>query len=224
MSLYLFLDEGGNFDFSSTGTCYYTFTCVAMQREFNVCHELSSYKYDVIEYGKDIDRFHCTDDNPHVRRRVFKIIQNHLEALKIDNVTVRKCKTGPALQEPSQFYARMLGYLIRHVLEQYDLSRIEEVIVITDNLPLKKQRASFKKAIKVTLAKMLPDGANYRVLHHPSGSHYGLQVADYCNWAIQRKWETGDDTHHQTIRPAIRSEFNIFRTGTRKYYEDGRPL
>jgi len=224
MRLYLFLDEGGNFDFSSNGTCYYTFTCVSMQREFNVCHALSSYKYDVIEYGKSLDRFHCTEDNAHVRERVFGIIQDHLDSLKIDNVTVRKCKTGTALQEPSKFYSRMLGYLIKYVLEQYDLAVVEEVIVITDNLPLKKQRESFRKAIKSTLAHMLPDEASYRVLHHNSGSHYGLQVADYCNWAILRKYETGDDTHYNTLEPAIRSEFDIFRTGVRKYYDDGREL
>ena len=222
--LYLFLDEGGNFDFSVNGTCHYSITCVTKERNFMMYPELDNYKYDVIEFGKDIDHFHCTEDNPHVRARVFGIIQASLSSLKIDSIIVRKCKTGISLQDPAKFYSKMIGYLIRHVISRYDITQIEEVIVITDTLPVKRSRETFQKTIKLTLASMLPVGASYRVLHHASRAHYGLQVADYCNWAIFRKWENGDDTHYRTIRPALRSEFDIFRSGTTRYYNDGRPL
>ncbi len=221
--LYLFLDEGGNFDFSRKGTCYFTFSCATMERNFTIYEALDHYKYEVIEFGKDVHHFHCSNDNPHIRKRVFEIIQSHLNSIKINSLIVRKCKTGTALQEPPQFYARMVGYLIRYVMNGCDLSLVEEVIVITDSLPSKKKEV-FQKAIKMTLAKMLPSGVSYKILHHPSSSHYGLQVADYCNWAILRKWETGDDTHYKTIKPAIKSEFDIFRTGTTRYYDDGKPL
>ncbi len=220
--LYVFLDEGGNFDFSHKGTHHYSFSCVTMEREFSIYPDLDHYKYEIIEFGKDMEHFHCANDNTHVKARVFGIIQAHLRSLKIDSLIVRKCKTNPALREPARFYAKMIGYLVRHVLERYDLLGIAEVIVITDNLPMKKRREAFKKAIKSTLADMLPAGAIYRVLHHSSRAHYGLQVADYCNWAIFRKWESNDDTHYQTISTGIRSEFDIFRFGTTKYYDDGR--
>jgi hypothetical protein len=154
--LYLYLDEGGNFDFSASGTRHYSFTCVVMVRPFSIYNELDNYKYDVIEYGKILDKFHCCEDNPHVRAKVFEIISNHLEDMHTHSVIVRKCKTGNALQEPSKFYSKMLGYLIRYVVGRYNTSAIEEVIVITDNLPIKRQRQAFEKAIKITLADMLP--------------------------------------------------------------------
>lgn len=223
--LYLFLDEGGNFDFSPTGTRHYTFTSVAMQRDFAIYQDLDHYKYDVIEFGKELCHFHCAEDNAHIKQRVFGIIQTHQTSFRIDNVVVRKCKTGTSLQEPSNFYSRMVGYLIKYVIGRYDLSTIDEVIVITDALPIKKQREAFQKAIKVTLAAMLPQGITYRVLHHPSSAHYGLQIADYCNWAIFKKWETGHRVHYDTVAPAIRSEFDIFRSNkTIRYYDDGNPL
>lgn len=222
--IYVFLDEGGDFNFSSTGTCYYSFTSVTMRRDFSIYPVLDGYKYDVIEFGKELDHFHCTDDNPYVRQRVFGIIKDHLNELKIDSLVVRKCKTGTALQEPSKFYPRMLAYQVKYVLSGLDLREVDEVIVITDNLPVNAKRQIFQKAIKTTLAAMLPANAKYRVIHHPSRSHYGLQIADYCNWAIFKKWESGKDIHYQTIKPAITSEFDIFRTGTIRYYEDGRAL
>jgi hypothetical protein len=32
--IYLFLDEGGNFDFNAAGTKYFSLTCVTMKRPF----------------------------------------------------------------------------------------------------------------------------------------------------------------------------------------------
>lgn len=221
---YLFLDEGGNFDFSQTGTCYYTISCVTMFRPFNVCHDLTEYKYDLIEDRHDLEHFHCGHDNSHIKKRVFGMINDHINDLRIDSVIARKCKTRMRLKEPPKFYARILGYLIKNVLEQYDLSKIEEIIVITDRLPVKRNKRAFEGAIKTTLASMLPPAATYRVLHHSSGSHCGLQITDYCNWAIFRYWESGDDTHYKIIQPAIRSEYDMFEKGNVKYYDDGRPL
>ena len=92
------------------------------------------------------------------------------------------------------FYPRMLGHLIRHVTEQEraELDSMKELIVITDSIPIKKKRAAVEKAVKTVLKRMLPSGCRFRVLHHASMSNMGLQLADYCNWAIFRKWESGD--------------------------------
>lgn len=42
--------------------------------------------------------------------------------------------------------------------------------------------------------------------------------ADYCSWAAFRKWEHGETAHIDRIRTAVRSEFEIFRTGATFYY------
>ncbi|MDE0622828.1 MAG: hypothetical protein OXH83_14285 [Bryobacterales bacterium] len=43
-------------------------------------------------------------------------------------------------------------------------------------------------------------------------------MADYCSWAIQRKWEKAELYAYDRIKPAIRSELDIFRRGTTHYY------
>jgi hypothetical protein len=45
-----------------------------------------------------------------------------------------------------------------------------------------------------------------------------VQVADYCNWAVFRKWQRGETEFYDQIKPALRSEFDIFRTGVTYYY------
>lgn len=215
---YLFLDEGGNFDFSPTGTRYSILSSVAMRRPFPTLGPLDDFKHDCLEYGLDTEYFHCADDNIHVRRKVFELIARHLDSLRIDSLIVEKAKTGPALRADEAFYPKMLGYLLRYVIKLEVVNGVEELIVITDTIPVQKKRRAVEKAIKTALAAMLPAGMRYRILHHASRSHYGLQVADYCNWAVFRKWQKGDTEFYDQIRPAIRSEFDIFRTGVTHYY------
>lgn len=217
-TLYIFLDEGGNLDFSPTGTPYFTLTSVTCRRPFTLNTQLDSYKYDLIEFGKDKQYFHCSEDNRHIREGVFSRIATRLPDMKLDSLIVEKRKTGPALREERRFYPEMLGYLLRYIIRRESGDHIEEIVVITDEIPLKNKRQAVEKAVKQTLSHMLPDEVVYRVLHHSSRAHYGLQVADYCNWAIYRKWMTDDRAHYNQIRSAIASEFEIFRSGKTYYY------
>ena len=69
---YLFLDEGGNFDFSDKGTRYFTMTSVLKFRPFQTFSKLTSLRYDLIETGLDIEYFHASEDRQAVRNQVFK--------------------------------------------------------------------------------------------------------------------------------------------------------
>jgi len=60
--LYLFLDEGGNFDFSKTGTKYFVITSLTKQRPFAAYKELVELKYDLIESGVNLEYFHAAED------------------------------------------------------------------------------------------------------------------------------------------------------------------
>lgn len=55
------------------------------------------------------------------------------------------------------------------------------------------------------------------IYHHDSKSNFDLQIADYFNWAVYRKWDRNDTRSYDLIRSVVKSEFAIFRTG-RTYY------
>ena len=215
---YIFLDEAGNFDFSANGTRYFVLTSVSMRRPFGWCQLIDDYKYDCIEYGLENEYFHCADDNKHVRGRVFDIIGNHLNSLCIDCLVVEKAKTSPTLREDRRFYPEMLGHLLEFVLPKEFAVNTHEIIVITDTIPVNKRRKAIEKGIQLALTEKLSPGIKYRILHHDSRSHYGLQVADYCCWAVYRKLQTGETTWFDQIRKAVRSQLDIFRDETRYYY------
>ena len=218
---YLFLDEGGNFDFSAKGSRYFTMTSVLKFRPFETSNRLAALRYDLIETGLDIEYFHASEDWQAVRNQVFDILCSDLDRFEVDSIVVEKPKTEPELQVGSHFYPRMLGYLLGYVLNRVLFKEVAEVIVITDQLPLQKKRKAVEKAIKHTLKEMLPDDVLYRLLHHSSKSASGLQIADYFNWAIFRAWEQGDRRSLERIEPVIKSQAEIFRNGTTYYYEHG---
>lgn len=215
---YIFIDEGGDLGFTPQSSEWFVLTSVTTRRPFLFDGRLSDYRYDCLEYGLPTEYFHCADDNGHVRRRVFEIISAHLDDIQVDALVVEKRKAGPALREEKRFYPEMLGYLLRFVVERELSRQAEELIVITDTLPLQRKRVAIEKAIKQTLGQVLPGGCRYRVVHHASRAHFGLQVADYCTWAVLRKWTRGACPEYEQIKPALASEFEIFRRGTRLYY------
>jgi hypothetical protein len=215
---YIFLDEGGNFDFTPNGTKYLTFTAVLMKRPFALDRALTELRFDLIEEGLELEEFHATEDRQHTRDRVFARISEDLPSLRIDSIIVEKSKTEPNLQIPEQFYPKMLGYLLRWIIQKESLANASEIIVVTDEIPLKKKRNAMEKAIKPTLKYMLPSEAKHRIMHHDSKSCCGLQVADYANWAIYRKWKDNDTRSYEIIEEGIRSEFPIFRFGNKHWY------
>ncbi len=216
--LYIFLDEAGDFDFSPSGSKHFIMASVTRERPFGDYSEFVNLKYGLVEQGMDIEYFHASEDRQAVRDQVFDIIQRNLTGMRIDAVIVEKRKTGPSLREATRFYPRMLGYLLRYVLERQSLDEYAEVIVFTDRIPVRGKRKAVEKAIKITLSNMLPKTARYRLLHHDSKSNFQLQIADYCNWAIYRRWSRGDLRSYDLIKSAVRSEFGIFRSGTITYY------
>ncbi len=216
--LYIFLDEGGNLDFSLTGTKYFTLTALSKVRPFEAYRQLNELKYDLVEHGMEIEYFRASEDRQAVRDKVFNVINTHLDQTRIDTLVAEKRKTGPSLQAEERFYPEMLGYLLPYVINGYDLNLFEKIIIFTDSVPIHRKRQAIEKAIKKVLVHKLPIGITYYIFHHASKSNYDLQIVDYCNWAIYRKWERQDFRSYEIIGRVVKSEFDIFKDGSRYYY------
>ena len=216
--LYVFLDEGGNLDFSPQGTKYFILSSLTKERPFYAGKDLIELKYDLVESGTGLEYFHAAQDRQAVRDAVFRIVARYLEGVRVDALVVEKRKVPPALRADEAFYPRMLGVMLTSLLHDQPLSLISEVIVFTDSLPVNRRRQAIEKAVKTVLAEMLPAGVRFRIFHHDSKSNYDLQIVDYCNWAIYRKWTMGDTRSYDLIRSVVRSEYELYRDNTDVFY------
>lgn len=216
--LYLFLDEGGNLDFSLNGTKYFTLTSITKERPFYAFSDLTDLKYDFIEKGVALEYFHASEDRQLVRDEVFNIINKHFKNSEIDSLVVEKRKTRPESKKEIVFYPVLLGALLNIIFKRFKLDNYKKLIIFTDSIPVNKKRETVEKSIKLVLSKVLPKDFEYSILHHSSKSNFDLQIADYCNWAIYRKWDKGDVRSYNLIKKYIKYEFDVFHSKTKYYY------
>jgi hypothetical protein len=93
----------------------------------------------------------------------------------------------------------------------------DELLVIAASLGTRKKQATFHEAIQDVVTQVVP-AAHFRTAAWSAASDPCLWVADYCCWAIQRKWERGDDRSYRLIAGKIQSEFEPFRRSAKTSY------
>jgi hypothetical protein len=69
----------------------------------------------------------------------------------------------------------------------------DELLEVAATIGTKRKANAFRSAVNDVVQQVSPV-ANYQTAHWQANTHPGLQVADYCSWAVQRKWEHHDPT------------------------------
>lgn len=216
-SLFIFLDEAGNDDFSPSGTRYLVWTTITTENAALLVPDLYELKHSICASRLDLDHFHATSDKQRVRDRVFELLApcSHLQ---VDSLIVEKAKTYPSIANYLDLYPRMCFYLLRFVFDRFHLAIYDHVFIFLDYLAVKGKREALVKGIKEGLSPLLAGAKRYSIHQHRSMSHPYLQVVDYYCWAIYRKWEAGDTRAYDLVEDQIVSEFDIFRRGTERFY------
>ena len=99
-TLFIFIDESGNFDFSPNGTKYFSISAISTLDPLGK-EGLEKIKYNLMENGNNIEYFHASEDEQFVRNIIYNFIEN-LEDIEIDSVIVQKNKANPSLYIPEK--------------------------------------------------------------------------------------------------------------------------
>lgn len=227
--LFIFVDESGDFNFSPSGSKYYIFTCIITHSPSENINELNELRHRILsrELFKELSdvyienniayRFHATEDVQIVRDEVFSLITK-MKFFKTHSIVIPKNKTNPSIRLPIKFYPKTLSSLLDYVFKRYKYSNL---IIFVDGNPVNTQKTAFVKAIKEYIAQKSPK-TSYSIHCPPSFGNYFLQIADYVNWAIYRKWDSGghDLRSYNLISKFLGStEKNIYAMGTIEYYK-----
>jgi hypothetical protein len=83
----------------------------------------------------------------------------------------------------------------------------DRLLAVASDLGTRKRRGAFHIAVDdaVRASARCP----YRVAFWPNMSEPCLVVADYCTWAIQRRWERNDGRSHELIAGKVASEVKV---------------
>jgi hypothetical protein len=208
--IFVFADEAGNFDFSGGrgASRYFILTTVALE-DCSVGDALLALRRQLAWEGVEqatVD-FHATEELQAVRDRVFALLGG-LD-FRVDVSIFNKAKVTPHLQaDQSRFYKQAWFLHFKYVVRQI-ANTDDEMLVITAALGTKNLRAKFKAAVEDVVYQVAPT-IPARVAQWAGASDPCLWLADWCCWAVQRKWERSDHRSHAFISSKIKSEFEFF--------------
>ena len=203
---YIFLDESGNLDFGGKGSRHLILTAVSMRLPSALTDALDEYRYECLAAGMNREYFHCFEDVWAVRRHVFGLIARHAQQISVDCLVGIKETGSLSRREVGEVYSGMMESLLLSTLSAESGSGVERVAIVTDTIPVQSRQKRQDKGIKKPLIQLRALKDDYYIFHHQSRSHFGLQIADYCSWAIFRKHEMGDARFYEYLQAAIRSE------------------
>jgi hypothetical protein len=212
---YVFADEAGNFDFSrQPGASRYFILCTIASTDCDVGDALLSLRRELGWRGLHLDRvFHATEDPQAVRDEVFALLAGM--DCWVDATILEKSKAQAHLKDQAQLYK--MAWFLHFKKLVWHMSSSDRLFVAASSLGTKKARHALHAAVDEVVLQLSPC-RSHRVAFWPADSDPCLQVADYCTWAIQRRWERGDERSHALIAPKIRSEFDVWQRGQEHYY------
>lgn len=155
--------------------------------------------------------FHAKDDLPEVRREVFKVLERQdfsFHALVrtmsavVRRVRFRNERDPTYRYRPTELYDSAVRRLFDRKL--HTQPAFEVVFASRGKARTQALREHLLKAQAVSrkAAGTYPDAAIH-VRAMPACQHAGLQVADYCLWALQRLFTKGEDRFLSLIWPKV---------------------
>lgn len=215
--LYVFADEAGDLKFNRKGNTsrYFTLTTIAMT-SCNISHELLDLRRRLAFEGAPLLRqFHATEDKQAVRDEVINVIKP--VALRIDVTLFDKPKIYPHIAA-NEFYVYQWAwfYHLRYVYPSL-AKMADQILIIAAALGSANTARRYEQSFESAVIQIV-DSETTRHAFWPAISEPCLQVADYCSWAIQRKWERSDSRAYDVIRNRIVTEYDFLQPSSRTFY------
>ncbi|MBU2036642.1 DUF3800 domain-containing protein [Patescibacteria group bacterium] len=229
-TLYLFVDESGNFDFSPNGTKYFVLSCLCTFLPVREREKIIDLRYRALKNGIDQEFFHATEDSQDIRNKVFDIIKNLKDDFEIHSVVAQKNKAnstlyieeykkrGKAIRRivGAEFYQRACRTLLQYIFNRPNFQHADRIIVVLGAIFTKEKQSLICRTLKKYLKEKCLK--SFEIYFHQAKADINCQIADYCGWAIAIKWERKEDRSFILINDKVKSEFEMFKSGNIEYY------
>jgi len=159
--------------------------------------------------------FHATSDAQIIRDHVFLEMQNY--DFSIQATICEKSKARPQVTASKARFYKIPWYYHCKLGVAPHLEKPTGVFITAASLGTKKEKIAFVTALNDVQSQSFPD-IPCRIDFRPCATDPCMQVADYCAWAIQRKWEKGDSRSYDLIKSRITREYDLWSHGRDHHY------
>ncbi len=183
-TLFLFVDEAGNFDFSPNGTKFFILNVLSTLDPFELATSLLKLRYDLIKEntcGTHLEEegfFHASEDTQAVRDKVFDILANPSQTIRVDSIISQKNKLNPACyKNHREFYEILAKPLLKYAFNRAVWRNYEKVVVVFSSLFDKSKRGIMKQSFKSLIKTQAR--VPFSIYFHNSKFDLCSQAVDY---------------------------------------------
>ena len=136
-TLFLFIDESGNFDFSPGGTKYFIMAALSTTDPYSIGAPLLGLRYELLPNysgGRALEEngyFHASEDDQSVRNTVFSTIMKNGKDMRVDAVIAQKNKANPAFHKQQiELYQKMGEVLLKYILKRASWGNYNHIVLV----------------------------------------------------------------------------------------------
>lgn len=213
---YIFADEAGCFTFENKAhVSKYFILCTVLMDECSVGNTLLELRRQLARQNAPLgEYFHASEDQQRIRDAVFEAITPHNFCIHATIMEKAKALLHIRATKPT-FYKYGWFFHFRHGVAKL-IKPDCDTLVSAAALGTRKEKASFTSAIEEVMQRTIP--GKWSIDFCPSATEPCLQVADYCAWALQRKWERNDLRSYNLIKDRIVYEYDLWQKGEKRHY------
>ncbi|MER6993072.1 DUF3800 domain-containing protein [Saccharopolyspora hirsuta] len=208
--VFMYADETGNLDYQQhEGASRYFGIATAVIRDHGkALNEALLLRAELHARGVGLKKgfFHATDDSHPTRKEVFSLIAE--QGWRLDATMLDKHKAYDRVRKAGEVYLyKMAWYLHFKYVAPIVAAKGDRLFVVAATLGTNARKKAFESALHDVCQVQGPHGRDVHLCHWPAPTSWGLQVADYAAWAVQRKMEKGKEQYWSMIVDSLQTCF-----------------
>ena len=178
-TLFVYIDESGNFDFSASGTKHFVMTAFVTTDPMQTATKLARLKYSLLSQGVNLSNFHASEDSQRVRNQVFSQIAE-LKNVSAHTLWLKKHDLPAQAKSTSAIYELLGIELAKLAAVEANNRDVTSVVLVFDKTLTNREEQAFRSKSKALLTRLKYP---LHLYFHNVSKDYNGQVADYIAWS-----------------------------------------
>ena len=204
-TLWVFVDESGNFDFSDSGTKHFVMSAFFTTDPLQTAGKIARLKYSLLRQGINVSNFHASEDSQRVRDQVFEHIFG-LKNISANTFWMRKDTLPVELKNNSSIYDLLGLELARATLNEAKNRKVTSVVMIFDKTLRNREEQAFRSKSKAVFTRMRYP---FHIYFHNVSKDFNGQIADYVAWSNYVKLERDEQRPFFALPSKLRSATEV---------------
>jgi hypothetical protein len=198
-TLFIFIDESGDFDFGPLGSRHFVMAGISTFKPWESALEMQKLKYALLSQGRNVETFHASPNQQIVRNQVFHNFSK-IKGLEGHVVFGEKSELMTETDDGFQMHFKFASEVLLNLINVQAVTEVNPIVVVIDQALSPKRQKAFHLSIKSHLRLMRH---SFHIYFHSMKTDLNGQIADYVAWAKFKQLERGEHRPWQVLNNSL---------------------